>query len=406
MIGTMIFQHIKRYLTDFKALLFMLVIPTLFIVLFSQVLSPYLFSSQFSEPFAIAVVDEDQTFDTEMMIKQLEQTPYMRDFIEVRRTDLPSAKRWLEENQIVGTILLEEGFTKSMYQGGENRPLILIGNPAQKTLVMQLQNQLESATNIASAAQSGIITVWHFAYEGGADPQWLNQKLPEIILPFMTKSLNRNEIFEQETVSDIPKVRLPEYFTAALLVVFLAFLGVRESRSWVEEVESRIWLRLKSTPLPLWKLFAGKFMGSFLVSWLQFALILGVVSFLFRNYLGYPLVWTLSFLTVVVFSITAWTFLISSFGLFTKGAELVGYLGSLLLSIIGGNIYPLYMLHETAQKASDLSFTKWAMLGFLKVFAGDPAVSLWDEILWLTGVGALMLFFSGCLVSLFWRKSA
>ncbi|MBN6187161.1 ABC transporter permease [Aneurinibacillus sp. BA2021] len=396
---TLLAKELTLYRRDGAAIVLLLVLPIFFIWLFAQVLSPHLFTSRYSQAFHIAYVDEDQTFNTRMITRQLEELDYMKGFITVHKVEKQQALSMLTNNEIAGAILIPAGFTASLYSG-DNYPVTFIGNRTQREQADQVKNQLISAMNDLSAGQSGVKAVWHAVRDGGATPQQLDRVMKESVMDFMLQALGRNEIYEPITLASMPQVRFPEYFTAALAVVFVSFLGIRGSRSLAEEKELGMLARFRAAPFGIWQVFAGKFLGMFLLLLMQTAVLVLGASIVFGNYLGGQPASFLLIFTATAFAVSAWAFLLAVLGLFSKGTELVGYVGTFFLAIIGGNIYPLHSLSDSLQAASEWTFTRWAMQGMLKLFSGDVSLSVWPEAGMLLSIGGVLLLVSGLLAPL------
>ncbi|CEH31395.1 hypothetical protein AM501_16285 [Aneurinibacillus migulanus] len=400
---TLIGKELTLYRRDGKAIVLLLVMPIFFIWLFAQVLSPHLFTSRYSQAFEIAFADEDKTFNTQMISRQLEELDYMKGFITVHKTNEAEAIEMLKANRIAGAIIIPKGFTASLYSG-DNYPVTFIGNRTQKEQADQIKNQLISAMNDLSAGQSGVKAVWHTVRDGGATPQQLDHVMKDSVMNFMMQALGRNEIYEKVTLTSMPQVRFPEYFTSALAIVFVSFLGIRGSRSLAEEQELGMLSRFRAAPFGMWQIFSGKFLGMFLLLWVQTALLVIGASLLFGNYLGAQAGSFLLLFTAIAFTVAAWSFLLAVLGLFSKGTELLGYIGTFLLAIIGGNIYPLFSLSDSLQTASEFTFTRWAMQGLLKLFSGDVSLSVWPEANMLLMIGGVLLVVSCALLPLARRK--
>ncbi|GEN35674.1 ABC transporter permease [Aneurinibacillus danicus] len=403
LVKTLILKELTLYWRDRKAIGLLLVLPLFFIWLFVQVLSPYLFSSRYSQAFEIAFVDEDQTFNTKMISRQLEELDYMKGFITVHKTERTQAMRMLETNRIAGAIMIPKGFTASLYSG-DNYPVEFIGNRTRKEQADQIKNQLISAMNDLSAGQSAVKAVWHAARDGGASAEQLDRVMKDSVLDFMMRALGRNEIYEEITLSSIPQVSFPEYFTSALAVVFVSFLGIRGSRSLAEEKELGMLDRFRAASVGMWQVFTGKFFGIFLLLWIQTALLVIGASLLFDNYLGAQPASFLFVFTATAFAVASWSFLLAVLGLFSKGTELLGYIGTFFLAIIGGNIYPLFSLSDSLQTASEFTFTRWAMHGMLKIFSGDESLSVWPETRMLLIIGCVLLTIAAILLPFVGRK--
>jgi len=63
----------------------------------------------------------------------------------------------------------------------------------------------------------------------------------------------------------------------------------------------------------------------------------------------------------------------------------------LIMSSVGGSMFPRFLMPETMQKAGLLTINAWAIDGFTKVFWRDEPLShLWPQVLVLVAVGAVL----------------
>jgi len=92
-------------------------------------------------------------------------------------------------------------------------------------------------------------------------------------------------------------------------------------------------------------------------------------------------------------------FAVAAFGLLLASAcrtrAQLGALSTLvilIMSSVGGSMFPRYLMPEAMQKAGLLTINAWAIDGFTKVFWRDlPLIDLWPQVSVLLGVG-IMLF--------------
>jgi ABC-type branched-subunit amino acid transport system ATPase component len=64
----------------------------------------------------------------------------------------------------------------------------------------------------------------------------------------------------------------------------------------------------------------------------------------------------------------------------------------LVMSSVGGSMFPRFLMPEAMQKAGLLTINAWAIDGFTKVFWRDePVFRLWPQVLVLVGI-AIVLF--------------
>ncbi|NJD03088.1 MAG: ABC transporter permease [Ruminiclostridium sp.] len=111
---TLFKNDIKLFLKDWKACILLLAAPFVFIGFFTYALTPYLNGSDFVEPFSIALVDHEDTPQTRMLTKQLDE---MQIFIEVVHTGEAEAWLMLSDGSIASVIIIPPGFTDSVALG-------------------------------------------------------------------------------------------------------------------------------------------------------------------------------------------------------------------------------------------------------------------------------------------------
>lgn len=370
--------------------------------LFTQALSSHLFASRFSQPFAIALVDEDQTFNTRLISRQLEETEYLKGFITVQHVTKAEAIRSIERNEIAGAVVIPQGFTASLYSG-DNWPIQFIGNPAQQKRSVQMKNELTSAVQYISAGQSAVKAVWYAARDGGASPEQLDRLMKESVMTFMSQALARGELYRERTLTSLPGVKLPEYYTAALGVLFAGFFAVRGSRAFTVEKESGVLRRLYAVPVAWWQVGIGKFIALFGVLLVQIAILFGAAIFLFDVYVGSQWGEIVLLLLSASFVLGAWGMLLGVIGLISRGADVLGYVGTFLLAFLGGCIYPLFSLPEVLQVLGEWTFQHGMMAGLLVIFSGQDGSALMPICGRLLLVGSLLLGFSALLFSRVWK---
>jgi ABC-2 type transport system permease protein len=181
------------------------------------------------------------------------------------------------------------------------------------------------------------------------------------------------------------------FYAAAIGVMFLMFTASGSSGSLLDEAESGTLDRVLSSHVTMTRLLAGK---------LAFATLLAF-SQLMLMFLWAWIVFKLDFLPhipgfVVMGACTA--FAVGAFGMLLASicrtrAQLgaLSTLVILIMSSVGGSMFPRFLMPEAMQKAGLLTINAWAIDGFTKVFWRDEPLShLWPQVLVLVAVGAVL----------------
>jgi ABC-2 type transport system permease protein len=185
---------------------------------------------------------------------------------------------------------------------------------------------------------------------------------------------------------------LVSFYAAGVAVMFLLFSCTAAAGSLLEEVESGTLERLLTSNLGMGRLLLGKWV--FLVG-------LGVAQ------ITVMFVWGALVFHVDLWShlagFTAMTFVTAAaaggFGLVLATlcrtrAQLSGTatIVILMMSAVGGSMFPRFLMSETMQKIGLFTFNGWALDGFIKVFWRNATVlELWPQLAVLSALAAVFL---------------
>ncbi len=158
------------------------------------------------------------------------------------------------------------------------------------------------------------------------------------------------------------------FYAAAIAVMFLLFMVSAVAGTLLDEVDSGTLERVLSTRVGMTRLLAGKWLWLTLIGVLQIAVMFVYGMLVFRLDLLSHLP---GFAVMTLF--TAAT--AAGFGLFLATlcrtrAQLGGFslLVILVMSALGGSMFPRYMMPAGMQKAGLVTFNAWALDGYVKVF--------------------------------------
>ena len=182
------------------------------------------------------------------------------------------------------------------------------------------------------------------------------------------------------------------FYAAAIGVMFLLFTASGAAGALLDEAESGTLDRVLSSRVTMTSLMLGKLIYNSLLAFTQL-----VVMFLW----GWA-VFKLDFWShipgfIVMGVCTALA--VAAFGMLLasvcKTRAQLGALSTLIILImssIGGSMFPRFLMPEAMQKAGLLTINAWAIDGFTKVFWRDEPISdLWPQVLVLLGI-AVVLF--------------
>ncbi len=383
-------NDIRLYVRDWKACILLLAAPVLFIYFFTSVLSPYINESSFIEPFPIAVVDMEDTTQTRMLIRQIEEIGIFSEIVRLKETD---AIEELSDEHIGGIIIIPQNFTESI-AAGENKPVTVIGSSSMPLKAYVVKNVVQSAANLVSAAQSAIIAIYHYDKAAGLSGKELDTRFNNAVADFFLASLARNEVFADSEEAPQYSLTPVEYFTAALIVIFMMFAGMPAMKLLVTEKSEGVTERLYAAPVSMLSVVLSKLLVSALLLLIQFGMIIIFTSTVFNNYWGAPIKNVIMLFTGLIFAVSAWSIFVASISTTPASADIIGNLGILLMAIVGGNIYPLSSMPLAVRNISRFTISRWAMDGFMVLFSGNDAASTFVYTLALTLIGLVLFIVS------------
>ena len=182
------------------------------------------------------------------------------------------------------------------------------------------------------------------------------------------------------------------FYAAAIGVMFLLFTASGAAGALLDESESGTLDRVLASRVTMTSLMLGKLAYNSVLAFSQLVIMFlwGWAVFKLDFWSHIP-----GFVVMGVFTSVA----VASFGLLLasicKTRAQLGALSTLVIlvmSSIGGSMFPRFLMPESMQKAGLLTINAWAIDGFTKIFWRDEPIShLWPQVLVLTGI-AVVLF--------------
>jgi ABC-2 type transport system permease protein len=175
---------------------------------------------------------------------------------------------------------------------------------------------------------------------------------------------------------------LISFYAAGTAVMFVLFSCSGAGGALIEEAESGTLERLLASQLGMGRLLAGKWLFLTALGILQVTLMFvwGALVFgleLRRHLLGFALMTSVTCAAASGFGLVLATACRSRGQLSGVSTIVV-----LVMSAVGGSMFPRFLMSETLQKIGLVTFNAWALDGYVKVFWRDvPAYQLWPQ--WL-----------------------
>ncbi|MBV9145189.1 MAG: ABC transporter permease [Acidobacteria bacterium] len=178
------------------------------------------------------------------------------------------------------------------------------------------------------------------------------------------------------------------FYAAAIGVMFLLFTASGAGGSLLDEAESGTLDRVLSSRVTMGTLLAGKLCYCSLLAFSQLILMFVWAWLVFKldfiPHLGGFAVMGVS----TAFAVAAFGMLLASTCRTRAQLGAISTLVILIMSSVGGSMFPRFLMPQAMQKAGLLTINAWAIDGFTKVFWRDePITHLWQQVLVLVLIG-------------------
>lgn len=403
----MIFQiamkDLKIVFRDKKALAIMLVMPAVIMFILGNALGPLFEDSNPIERFTVVVVNKDDGILSQVLINDVFRkygSDMLNTFIE---SDEDKANEMLKNKKVSSVVIIPEGFTRRFFEGYDT-------NIGIKT---QADNQFKA--NIVKSLTEGfcrqVYLYWAAATSGvevlsevPKEESFLGEKSKEFPPDFMSVMFDMQqktgegilEFYEDiksykeghekpETVSGM------QYYSAAMLVMFILFGASTGTKLMVEERESNTLGRLLTTGAGKVSLITGKFLGLLLITFTQAMILIVFTRFAYGVDWGSSIAGVVIITVCAAFSGSGLGMMIGSMAKTSSGAEGLSQLFIQTFTIIGGGMMPFYMMPEFIRVIAKGTLNWWAVNGYFDLMLGSGFTGILPSCVVLVLMGVLYL---------------
>ena len=192
-------------------------------------------------------------------------------------------------------------------------------------------------------------------------------------------------------VGENKKSPMVSFYAAAIGVMFLLFTASGSAGVLLDEADSGTLDRVLSSHITMTSLLAGKLTYNILLAFTQLTVMFlwGWAVFHLDLFSHIPGFIVMGLCTAV--AVAAFGMLLASLCHTRAQLGAVSTLLILIMSSVGGSMFPRYLMPAAMQKAGLFTINAWAIDGFTKVFWRDlPVTALWPQVSVLLAVGIVL----------------
>ncbi|HEY1435403.1 MAG TPA: ABC transporter permease, partial [Thermoanaerobaculia bacterium] len=177
------------------------------------------------------------------------------------------------------------------------------------------------------------------------------------------------------------------FYAAGLGVMFLLFSATGAGGALIEEAESGTLDRILATRVTMTKLLLGKlvYLAGVGIAQLALMFVWGAIFFGLELWSHLPGFLIMTLATALVSS--AFGLMLASVCRSRMQLVALSNLSILLMSALGGSLFPRFLMSEKLQKIGLITLNAWALDGFQKIFWRDePVWAIWPQVAVLSGL--------------------
>ncbi|MCJ7588222.1 MAG: ABC transporter permease [Candidatus Aminicenantes bacterium] len=391
-LGIIAWNDLQTSLQGRMSWFFLIGIPVLMICLIGLGARGFAKSAQLV--IRIDVLDRDDTTASRAFVAALADAN--EAFVLSPALSSESAQERLADEVTSAFITIPKGFAAALEKGDKTtltfQPGAALVAPAlvfaaAQNIVTRLGGPFVAARLSTELAQArGIET----------DPQFYAARLaeaqaswgpPPVQVQASLSAPNEKLIFGAQLMKNGFKLSVP---SITVIFVMISILGMIQSLT--EEREAGILRRLGMMPVTKAQLLGGKLLATFLLGWVQFAVLVVFGEWLGVGLGGAPLA-TMVVASAYVLAVTAMALALAALARTPSQASAIATIAWVVLSMLGGAWWPLIFVPPWMRTLGHLSPVAWCLDALNALIFRQGT---WSDVLLPSGV--LALFAAGCFV--------
>ena len=378
------FKDLLITLKDKKAMAMIIVMPLILIFVLGAALSSSFSTGEGIKKFDIAFVDQDGGEFAEEFKNFLKEDGIQK-FIGLQELDYGSAEEKVKSGELAAMLVMPEGYSKAVKEGSATG-IRIIQDPGSDFKNKIVESIVKSYTGVLSS-----IT----AASESADTIFKNYNLDgRMVLPEVLKVIEANgdaQLKESNLNSSNSIVSSMQYYAAAMLVMYVLFVGMIGTSSIIQEREQKTLERLMGTTVSKASIVSGKLLGLFLIGVVDVAVLIAFTKYIYKADWGNSIPGLIVLSGATLFAACGLAMFIATVFKTSKAVDSVVPAGIMVLSFLGGSMFPIYSMPQTLQTVAKITPNNWALRGYINLMLNNGFSSIVTPTLVLTGIGSVLL---------------
>lgn len=371
-------KDLKIMFRDRKALAILLVMPALIMFILGSAFGNMFSSGPAIQKFSVGVVNKDDGLLSQVFINNVLRQG-MPDMVETYVVSEEKANDMLKEKTVPSIVIIPENFSKDIE---DNRQVVVeiksISEGGIKSgIIRSAAGFFAQNISLGYAGAFAALDVFkrynipvQNPIAGMSDATALMADLQKKLSAGVVDFSEKNQEKERNTLSAI------QYYSAAMLVMFLLFGASNGTKLIIEERESMTLGRILSSRAHKATLISGKFLGLFLICFVQAVILIAFTSLVYRVNWG-PSILSILFVTLcAVFASTGFGMFIAAISRTPKMADGLSQLFIQSFTLVGGGMIPIYIMPEAMKPIAKVTLNWWAFSSYHNLMLGTGVYSV------------------------------
>lgn len=321
------------------------------------------------------------------------------ELFDVERASEEEARRAVAAGEKSAAVVIPEGLIDSFLSGtpAEARVLRDPASGIKAGIVQSVVEQFVSSVSAGSALGRGVFETLD-RDEPLSDSEQLT--LWSWMFMWMRDAWTEPPVSLEATDTETVDFDIHAYFAPGFAVLFLLFTMLTSAKTIHEERESGTYERLMAAPLSKTSIIAGKMLGSYVLAALQILTLIALGSLIFGIEWGSHPGATIIMALVTAAGATSLAMLIAAAARTGRQTDNVGTAFILVMSLLGGSMWPIEQAPEAFQRLGRFTFNYWAHGGFRKLIFDDAGLAgITKEIAIISAMSAVFIVVAVLLLS-------
>lgn len=377
------FKDLLVTLKDKKSMALIVLMPIVLILVLGMALSSTFKSTSVTiDKFDVAVADNDNnTYSNQF--KDILKSKEVSKIINYKKMSETSAKDKIRNGQLPVLIVIPKGYSKNI-QDGKKSNIEIYSDPGNAMDAKTVESFVKSYTGTVSSIQAAV---------QASNKQLKNYKLNGhmIINKLVTETKSSSSKLTSSSLKSKNSLSAMQYYSAAMLAMYSLFVGSLGTSSMLDEREDGTLKRLFTTTISKFEILSGKILGVFFLGIFDVIVLIAFTKLVFNVSWGNSLPGLIVLSLAMIFAACGFSIFLSLIFKTSKSVSLTSAVIIMIMSFIGGSMYPLSQMPAVMQTASKFVLNNWALRGYLSLMMGSRFSSIVTPSIVLVVIGSLLL---------------